>query len=452
MGKRLVKNVHAIRLTLKWLLAITMALSLLPFASPAVADDRLDQELVEAALHGNVVAVKSLLDRGANPNAKNDRGGFVLTGAASKGNVTVVIELIRRGADVNSRDKYGFTPLMGACFEGHKDVVRVLLERGADPNIENQSGRTAGIIASRQGYSEIADLLRPHEKTRAIVVLASIKLVIIAIILAWIARKNMDRPLEESFFYNQKWTLSDAYKVLIPLLALDYVLVLVDTARMSPTQRLTIQLLACIGLYGLFWWFIKKRYDVTWSTFGLDNKKRGLIHFNLASILVLSVFGIPRAFGWSHPNAQMPVSVGLEAILSLSTVILIGPIMEELLFRGVLYAPVTRRVGSSAAIGLLTVVHSLGHLRYTQETLAAVAVISFLLYCVYVRSLSLFGPIIWHITGNLVVYLFYHTSFYALQPYLLLSLLAILIAVDSIWLLGRSGDNTRSNTETRFRA
>ena len=117
---------------------------------------------------------------------------------------------------------------------------------------------------------------------------------------------------------------------------------------------------------------------------------------------------------------------------------LISPIMEELLFRGVLYAPVAERVGSRAAIGLLTVVNSFAHLQYTLETLP-VAVLSFLLYCGYVRSLSLFVPITWHITWNLVIYLLYNPSFCALEPYLLLGLLAILTVVDSIWLLGRSG-------------
>jgi membrane protease YdiL (CAAX protease family) len=458
MQKKLVKNVHGIGLTLKWLLAVTVASSLLLCALAALADEGLDRELVKEALDGNVVAVKALLDRGADPNAKNDRGGPVLTAAASKGNVTVVIELIRRGADVNSRDKYGLTPLMTACAIGHKHVVRVLLERGADPNIKNKWGRTAANIASEQGYSEITDLLRPHEKMRAILVLATIKLVIIAIILACIARKNVERPLEKSFFHNQKWTLSDAYKILIPFLALNYVLVLLDTARMLPTQRLMIQLiplLACIALYGLYWRFLKKKHGVTWSTFGLDNtslNKSGLIHFNVASILVLSVFGIPRAFGWSHSNAQVPVSLGLDAILSLSGGILIPPIVEELLFRGVLYAPVARRVGSRAAIGLLTVVYSLGHFEYTWETLAAVAVTSFLFYCMYVRSLSLFAPIIWHITWNLMIDLVYSPRCHALEPYLLLGLLVILIVVDSVWLLGRSGNNTRSNTDMRFRA
>jgi hypothetical protein len=69
------------------------------------------------------------------------------------------------------------------------------------------------------------------------VVLASIKLVIIAIILGWIARKNRNRPLGKSFFDDQKWTLGDAYKILIPFLALTYAqLVLVDPVRMHPTQ------------------------------------------------------------------------------------------------------------------------------------------------------------------------------------------------------------------------
>ncbi|MGB6068016.1 MAG: ankyrin repeat domain-containing protein [Desulfomonilaceae bacterium] len=441
-------------MTPKLLLAITVASSLLLFAPAAVADKRLDRELVKEALNGDVVAVKAILDRGADPNAKDDRGVLALNAAAANGNATVVIELIRRGADVNSRDKKGLTPLMAACFYGHKDVVRILLERGANADIKNKWGHTAGMIAYRRGYSEIADLLGMREKMRAIVVLASIKLVIIAVILAWIARKNMDRPLEKSFFHNQKWTLSDAYKILIPLLALNYALVLVDTAPMRPTQRLIIDLLIFILLYGLYWRFIEKKHDVTWSTFGLDNaslNKSGLIHFNVASVLVLSVFGIPRVFGWYHSSTQVPVSPGLDAILSVSIVVLIGPILEELLFRGVLYAPVAGRVGSRAAIGLLTMVNSLAHLQYTQETLA-VAVVSFLLYCLYVRSLSLFGPIIWHITCNLVIGLVYHHSFCALEPYLLLGLLVILIVVDSVWLLGRSSDNTVSNTETRFRA
>jgi membrane protease YdiL (CAAX protease family) len=263
----------------------------------------------------------------------------------------------------------------------------------------------------------------------------------------------MDRPLKESFFHNQKWSLSDAYKMLIPLLALNYALVLVDTGRVYPTQRLIIYLLIFIVLYGLYWQFIKKKHDVTWSTFGLDNtslNKSGLIHFNVASILVLSVFGIPRAFGWSHSNAQVPASLGLDAILSVSTLILIWPFLEELLFRGVLYAPVARRVGKRAAIGLLTMVNSLAHLQYTQETLA-VAVVSFLLYCLYVRSLSLVGPIIWHITCNLVICLVYRPPFNALEPYLLLGLLVILIVVDAVWLLGRSRDKTRSITNMRFR-
>jgi uncharacterized protein len=454
MWKRLVKNVHGIGLTLKWLLAITVASSLLLFALAAVADERLDQELVKEARHGNAVAVKAILDRGADPNAKDDLAVPALNAAAFNGNLTVVSELIRRGADINSRDEAGFTPLMAACYNGHKDIVRVLLERGADPNIKNQSGRTARIIAYQRGYSEITDLLG-YEETRATVVLASIKLVIIAIILGWIARKNRNRPLGKSFFDDQKWTLGDAYKILIPFLALTYAhLVLVDPVRMPhPTQLLMIDLLLCIALYGLYWRFIKKRHGVTWSTFGLDNtslNKSGLILFNVASISVLFGHGIPRAFGWSDSNAQVPVSLGLDAI-HLSTSILILPILEELLFRGVLYAPVARRVGSPAAIGLLTVVNSLAHLHYTWETLV-VAVGFFLLYCVYVRSLSLFGPIIWHITWNLVSHLDYRPSSYALEPYLLLGLLVLLIIVDSVWLLGRLKDNTRSNTETRFRA
>ena len=71
MRKRPSINVHGKSLTLIWLLAISVASSLLPFAPPAVAGEGLDQEPVEGALHGDVVAVKAILDRGADQNAKD---------------------------------------------------------------------------------------------------------------------------------------------------------------------------------------------------------------------------------------------------------------------------------------------------------------------------------------------------------------------------------------------
>ena len=66
-----------------------------------------DDELLEAALIGDLIRVQKALEKGANPNTKN---------------------------------KDGWTPLHIAAMDGHVDVVRVLLERGANPRIADNKG------------------------------------------------------------------------------------------------------------------------------------------------------------------------------------------------------------------------------------------------------------------------------------------------------------------------
>jgi ankyrin repeat protein len=60
-------------------------------------------------------------------------GETVLMTAARAGNVDAVKTLLEHGADVNAREKYkGQTALMWAAAERHPDVVKLLLAHGAD--------------------------------------------------------------------------------------------------------------------------------------------------------------------------------------------------------------------------------------------------------------------------------------------------------------------------------
>jgi hypothetical protein len=115
------------------LLASTLAL-LLPALAPAQdAKQQLNDQLYEAVRAGDAAAVRALLDRGADVNAKFRYGATALFKAAEKGNAEIVKILLDRGADVNVKDTfYSATALSWAAQKKHSAVVKALLEKGAE--------------------------------------------------------------------------------------------------------------------------------------------------------------------------------------------------------------------------------------------------------------------------------------------------------------------------------
>lgn len=135
--------------------------------------------LVGSALRGDTNSVKTLLDKGADVNARDMDGNTALDWAAGEGHVEIVKLLLDRGADVNVKDKMlGFTPLMTATRSGHTEIVKLLLNRGVDVNVVSgavafswtsydgsrsesgvRGGWTALMIAAQYGYVDIVRLL-----------------------------------------------------------------------------------------------------------------------------------------------------------------------------------------------------------------------------------------------------------------------------------------------------
>lgn len=103
--------------------------------------------------------VRSLLEKGANPNAANNVGRSALMLATFGQPGAVVEALLRAGASVNARDNRGNTALMAAADCNNAEAVRALLAAHADASLRNRDGDTALAIASRQGHTEIVGLL-----------------------------------------------------------------------------------------------------------------------------------------------------------------------------------------------------------------------------------------------------------------------------------------------------
>jgi ankyrin repeat protein len=93
--------------------------------------------LMNAAMYGSAAAVRLLLARGADPNARNATGATALIWAA--GDAVKARMLVEAGADVNAQSGPGRTPLMvAASVAGNSATVRLLLDKGAKVDVRDR--------------------------------------------------------------------------------------------------------------------------------------------------------------------------------------------------------------------------------------------------------------------------------------------------------------------------
>jgi cytohesin len=115
--------------------------------------------LTLAAHYSNAEVVKLLLDKGANVEAHDKYGSAALPLAAEQGKTDVVNLLLEKGANIEARDQYDSTPLLRAVFGGHPETVKVLIDRHANVEAQDKGGRTALLLAVQGKNREIVNLL-----------------------------------------------------------------------------------------------------------------------------------------------------------------------------------------------------------------------------------------------------------------------------------------------------
>ncbi len=89
-------------------------------------------ELESAAKSGDVLALETLLQAGADVDARDRYGQTALMLAAHHGHLVAVEALLRRGANLNVTAKFGLSALMLAIIAGHEEIARTLVRAGAD--------------------------------------------------------------------------------------------------------------------------------------------------------------------------------------------------------------------------------------------------------------------------------------------------------------------------------
>ncbi len=117
--------------------------------------------VADAAMRGDVEAVRALLEQGADANEAQGDGMTALHWAARNGDIEMARLLVTAGANVEAGTRIGrYTPLHLASRAGGAGVVEALLAAGADVHARTtNSGVTALHLAAESGSSEAIRLL-----------------------------------------------------------------------------------------------------------------------------------------------------------------------------------------------------------------------------------------------------------------------------------------------------
>jgi ankyrin repeat protein len=138
-----------------------LAVSALAAGLPGIALAGAYDDYFTAVKLDNIKLVRSLLQRGFDPNTVEEERGETGLIIAVREDARKVLELLLNTKDVNlnARARNGDSALMIAAYKGNYDVVKTLLDKGAEPN---QTGWAALHYAAAVGNNQIVQLLLDH--------------------------------------------------------------------------------------------------------------------------------------------------------------------------------------------------------------------------------------------------------------------------------------------------
>jgi ankyrin repeat protein len=116
-------------------------------------------EVADAAMRGDVGAVRALIMARANVNAPQGDGATALHWAVYRGDKEMARTLLRAGANAKAANRAGATPLWLASVNGDAALIEALIEAGADVNEALPLGRTPLMLAARTGNVDAIKVL-----------------------------------------------------------------------------------------------------------------------------------------------------------------------------------------------------------------------------------------------------------------------------------------------------
>ena len=111
-------------------------------------------------MHGDIDAVRSLLEQSVDVDAPQGDGTTALHWAAYRDDAEIARLLIDAGAKLNAKTRLGdLTPLLLAAKNGNAALIEILLEAGTDANDADSNSTTPLMYSAASGNTDAVKLL-----------------------------------------------------------------------------------------------------------------------------------------------------------------------------------------------------------------------------------------------------------------------------------------------------
>lgn len=138
---------------------VALVLAIVAYPMFASGQSVNETKLHRAAASDDVAAIRDLLSKGTNIDAKDVDGRTALLVATHRNTINAARVLIEAGADVNAKDSINDSPYLFAGARGHLDILKMTLAHGANLKSTNRYGGTALIPAAERGHVETVRVL-----------------------------------------------------------------------------------------------------------------------------------------------------------------------------------------------------------------------------------------------------------------------------------------------------
>jgi len=122
------------------------------FSAIHVVADKCRPATIQYLIEQNLFEVNSTTTYGYTP----------LHLASGKNHLQTVTSLINLGADLDAKNHHGSTPLHNAAKYGHNDVIKLLMDKGANHKVVNNNNNTPAQVAEKNGNPGSAIFIRDY--------------------------------------------------------------------------------------------------------------------------------------------------------------------------------------------------------------------------------------------------------------------------------------------------